>query len=91
MFAIVAATGLAIQFIGDAAQKTAAQASYKTAESAGVLTQEAQQAANATLFSIDLPVMPAQQQPGIAMWFAIGALFALVVYLAYDALKDRFR
>lgn len=79
VFAIVAATGLAIQLIGDAAQKTSAQAAYKTAESAGVLAQEAQQAAMTV------------QQPGIAMWFAIGALFALIVYLAYDALKDRFR
>ncbi len=80
VFAIVAATGLAIQFIGDAAQKTAAQASYKTAESAGVLTQEAQQAA-----------IPAQQQPGIALWFAIGALFALIVYLVYDVVKERLK
>ncbi len=80
VFAIVAATGLAIQFIGNAAQKTAAQAAYKTAESAGVLAQEAQQAA-----------MPAQQQPSIAMWFAIGALFALIVYLVYDVAKERLK
>lgn len=30
-------------------------------------------------------------QPDIALWFAIGALFALVVYLSYDILKERLK
>ncbi len=31
------------------------------------------------------------QEPNIALWFAAGALFALVAYLAYDILKERFK
>ena len=30
-------------------------------------------------------------QPNIALWFAVGALFALVVYLIYDVIRERTR
>lgn len=82
--AVVAATGIAIQIIGNAvqsAQKAVIQTAYKAAE-ADVIREAGQQAPEAVQIA---------QQPNIALWFAIGALFALAVYLAYDLLRERLK
>ena len=73
VLAIVAATGLAMQFIGSNAQRAGEQTFSKAAESSAVLQTSA------------------QAQPNIALWFAAGALFALVVYLIYDVAKERLK
>ncbi len=46
--------------------------------------------ANNTTQLIQYVTVPAQA-PNIAMWFAVGALFALIVYLTYDIARERFK
>jgi len=86
VFAIVAATGIAVQFFAGLKQTafgtTAQQASR---EMTGEVAQKVSEA------SVESAPFAATQvvQPSIALWFVIGALFALIVYLIYDVVKER--
>ncbi len=91
VFLVVAATGAVIQLFfggqGNIAnvKDTVSQPMFEASKSFSVqgtaINQTQQAAESATLIS----------GTNIALWFAIGALFALVVYLIYDILKERFK
>ncbi len=88
VFAIVAATGIALQIFSGYGKT----AQGFVAEKGAMAAQEA-----ARIAPDGIPVAVAEgmrgaaQQPGTALWFAIGALFALVVYLIYDVMKEKRR
>lgn len=90
VFAIVAGAGIAVQlFTGFSGRlggqvMTANSALEKIA--AGAVPQAAQAVQDSAVTGA---VQTAQAQPSIALWFAIGALFALIVYLAYDIIRER--
>lgn len=84
VFALVAATGAAMQLITNL-QTSNERVLYSTAKTLG---EEAVQALPALPQQAITPLTP---QIGIALWFTIGALFALIVYLVYDIARERFK
>ena len=99
---IVAATGIAIQLfsilqqgaIGGlySAQQFGQKAAAPAAEATeAVMPAAAEKVANVTAAPAirELVVQTVQQPANIALWFAVGALFALVVYLIYDVIRER--
>ncbi|MBI2144052.1 helix-turn-helix transcriptional regulator [Candidatus Woesearchaeota archaeon] len=73
---MVAAAGVAIQLFSSFKQATsfASKAAIQRAAESSTLAAETGQRA-------------AQAQPNVALWFVIGAVFALAAYAAYDFLK----
>lgn len=91
---IVAVTGAVIQVFsifqqGAFGRSFAAQQLVQKASAPAAA--EAFAVANETAATITEKAAVTVQQPNIALWFAVGALFALVVYLVYDVLRDRTR
>ncbi len=100
VLAIVAAAGIAIQifntlkgaaFAGYGGGSGIAQ--YAAEKAAAPALQEAAYdamlAANETAMAAAARTAEAAGQLGVALWFVIGALFALSVYLVYDFVKER--
>ncbi|MBI2140863.1 helix-turn-helix transcriptional regulator [Candidatus Woesearchaeota archaeon] len=80
------------------ASYSAQQIAQKAAEAvvpqaAKAASEAAEGVANATASPVirEVVVQTVQQPANIALWFAVGALFALVVYLIYDVIRERSR
>jgi len=98
VFLIVAATGVVIQLVGrfmgstarsfgvSAAAPLMGEASKTTAP---LLQRAAEAAGNVTAAPAYAPLQQVVRSQPIALWFIAGALFALVVFLVYDAIRSR--
>jgi predicted transcriptional regulator len=80
--AMLAATGVAIQFFSSMKQTTVAYQAQQVAKEVSV---------EALAAEAEAPKAVQVAQPSIALWFTIGALFALVIYLLYDVIKERLK
>lgn len=75
--------------VADQATKVAAEsATAMIAEATNVSDEVAAEIAEETVATT---VNVVQSEPNIALWFIIGALFSLVLYLIYDILRERFK
>lgn len=91
---IVAITGVVIHVFSIFQQGTFGRsfaAQQLVEKAAAPAAAEAFAVANETAATITGKAAVTAQQPNIALWFAVGALFALVVYLIYDAIRERLR
>jgi DNA-binding Lrp family transcriptional regulator len=98
--AFVAATGVAIQFFKEGFSNVVPQATVRSFAEADSLAKPAAEELARTATGATLPgamdaaaiVEPViRSEPNIAMWFAIGALFSLIVYLIYDIIRERMK
>ena len=90
VFAIVAGTGIAIQlFTGFSGRLGNSLSSARQLQETGVAQKVAETAVPPAAQVLQKAAEAAPAQPSIALWFAIGALFAIVVYFIYDATMER--
>ena len=88
--AIVAGTGIAIQlFTGFSGRLGNSLSSARQLQETGVAQKVAGTAVPQAAQAVQKAAEAAPAQPNIALWFAIGALFALVIYIFYDLLRER--